>query len=264
MSLETLYVSAGPTRVGVVPARGAIVSALSVDDRDLLYMDATTLADPQKNVRGGVPVLFPFAGKLADDLLLPSGTRMKQHGFGRNLAWDVVTHAADAIVLRIVSDDATRAVYPWSFVVEQRVQALARGARIELTMTNRGTTPMPVAPGWHPYFACATDAKARFHADVAGLGVGVVDDTREYDFGVSAPPRGAANLSLGATVVRLSASDALRHLQVWTLPGKPFVCVEPFWGPAGTINGPLRGEVAPGETRRVWMQAELASTQTVG
>ena len=74
----------------VVPARGAIVSALAVGDRELLYLDRATLEDPAKNVRGVVPVLFPFCGKLADETFALTGTKPKQHGFGRNKAWSMV------------------------------------------------------------------------------------------------------------------------------------------------------------------------------
>src|SRR5438132_2165715 len=65
----------------VVPERGGLVTRFRVQGRGLLYLDEATLADRSKNVRGGVPVLFPIAGKA------PEGGAMKQHGFARNRAW---------------------------------------------------------------------------------------------------------------------------------------------------------------------------------
>ena len=79
----------------IVPARGGIVTALAVGGRDLLFLDRATLEDPAKNVRGGIPILFPFAGKLEDERFLPAGTRMKQHGFGRNKPWAVRAQSAE-------------------------------------------------------------------------------------------------------------------------------------------------------------------------
>ena len=70
----------GEVLAEVAPARGALVTRLRVGDREVLYLDRATLDDPSKNVRGGVPLLFPFAGKLADDTLTLTGTKMKQHG----------------------------------------------------------------------------------------------------------------------------------------------------------------------------------------
>src|SRR3982751_1978982 len=79
------------SRVEISPERGALVTSFRVGERDLLYMDEATLRDPAKSVRGGVPVLFPSPGKLADDTF-SDGARsfsMKQHGFARNLPWSV-------------------------------------------------------------------------------------------------------------------------------------------------------------------------------
>jgi len=84
----------GDVSVEVVPERGALVTALRVGSHDVLYLDRDTLADPAKNVRGGIPLLFPFAGKLADETLTLTGTKMKQHGFARNRAWSVTERDA--------------------------------------------------------------------------------------------------------------------------------------------------------------------------
>lgn len=262
-AFETVVLACGDTKVAVVPARGGIVSALTLGARDVLYMDAATLADTTKNVRGGIPLLFPFAGRLPDDLLRASGgTRMKQHGFGRNLPWAVVDVARDAVTLALADDEATRAAFPWSFRAEARVRALTNGVHVELAVTHaaddaRAAEPMPLAPGWHPYFACAADAKATLSAAVAGLEAGIVDDQREHDLGVVAPADGVVPLTIEGRALTLSFSPAMRHVQVWTLPGKPFVCVEPFHGPAGTIDdATARAELAPGQTRTWWMRIE--------
>ena len=97
----------------IVPGRGGLVSALTVDGRDVLFLDRTTLDDPAKNVRGGIPILFPFAGKLEDERFGPAGTRMKQHGFARNKPWAVRERRGDALRLGLVQDEETRAQYPY-------------------------------------------------------------------------------------------------------------------------------------------------------
>jgi len=52
-------------RVLLSPARGGIVTRFSVGGRPVLFLDDATLADETKNIRGGVPVLFPSPGPLA-------------------------------------------------------------------------------------------------------------------------------------------------------------------------------------------------------
>src|SRR5687767_13591779 len=88
----------------IVPARGAIVSSFAIDDRELLYLDPATLADPSRNVRGGIPVLFPSPGKLDGDHYSRGGRsgEMKQHGFARDLAWSVVGAAAPERVVLLL------------------------------------------------------------------------------------------------------------------------------------------------------------------
>src|SRR4051812_8129567 len=72
----------------LVPARGGMATRFSVGKQPVLALDEATLLDPSKNVRGGIPVLFPSPGKLAGDRYARGGA-MGQHGFARNLPWSV-------------------------------------------------------------------------------------------------------------------------------------------------------------------------------
>lgn len=260
MGFEALELANGDVKVEVVPARGAIVSSLVVAGTSVLALDRSTLDDPTKNVRGGVPVLFPFAGKLTDETLRATGTKMKQHGFGRNKPWRVVAQRAGFAHLALSPDDETRAQYPYNFEADYRIWVLPRGVEAVLTVENRepGARSLPISPGWHPYFRCPAAQKARVKGDVPGLAAERLGDDREFDFGIPAPVSGRARFevpSLGA--VRLSFSPEMRHLQFWSQPGKDFICIEPFFGPANTINTDARLDVAPGTARALSMRIEL-------
>ena len=253
LSLEHAGVSAR-----VAPARGAIVTALAVDGRDVLFMDRTTLADPAKSVRGGIPLLFPFAGRLVADRLVHAGSTMKQHGLARNKAWTVVEQRADSVRLALEDQTDTRRVYPHAFRLEQSLTLLPRGLLVELTIHNKGKAPMPVAPGWHPYFPCRSADKPR----VKPLGVDI-DPARfksdaEFDFGVTAPESGRASFEVPQLGhLHISFSPEMRFFQCWGLPGRDFICLEPFLGPNDAINTPTRLEVAPGRAHTLWMRIEL-------
>lgn len=258
MSVDELTLTLGETRVAVAPARGGIVSGLSVGGLDVLALDRTTLEDPTKNVRGGIPWLFPFAGRLEGDRLAATGTTMKQHGYARNRPWSVAGRRPDLVRLALAPDADARAAYPFDHSLEATIRALPRGVSLELVVTNAGREPLPLSPGWHPYFRCPAARKAEVSSDVPGLAAGRVDDAREHDFGLVAPASGRTRLEIpGLGAVRLEFSPVLRHLQVWALPGKDFVCVEPFLGPANAINTERRLVVPPGEARDLWMRIEL-------
>lgn len=243
----------------VAPERGALVTGLRVQGRDVLYMDRSTLDDPSKSVRGGIPLLFPFAGRLENDRLLHAGTVMKQHGFARNRTWTVVDRRAGAVTLALEDDEQTRAVFPHPFRLEQSVVVQPDGLRVELHVENRGETSMPLSPGWHPYFICASADKPRVHPlDVPGLDPARFTPDAEFDFGVTAPPDGRATFDLpGLGRLRLEFSPELRFLQCWGLPGRDFICLEPFLGPNNTINTPARFDLAPGGRHSFRMRIAL-------
>ena len=257
---EELTLAHGAVTARVAPQRGAIVTALAAAGRDLLFMDRATLADAAKSVRGGIPLLFPFAGRLDGDRLAHAGTTMKQHGFARNRAWTVVERQAGGARLALEDDAQTREAYPHRFRIEQVLSLLPRGLQVELLIRNRGDAPLPVAPGWHPYFPCAAADKPRVTPlDVAGLDQARFTPDAEFDFGVTAPPTGRDDFDVpGLGRLALSFAAEMRFLQCWGLPGRDFICLEPFLGPNNAINTPARLEVPAGESRTLWMRVELA------
>jgi len=258
LSFEILDLSHGDVAAQVVPERGAIVTSLRVGTKDVLFLDRATLEDPTKNVRGGIPVLFPYAGKLVDELFVPAGTKMKQHGFGRNKPWALRERRRDFARLAVVQDAETRAQYPYDYEADYGVSLLPRGLQVELLVDNNGTRPLPLSPGWHPYFRCPAAKKAQVTGDVAGLTADKLGDDREFDFGLVPPSTGRTRFEVpGLGVLRISFSPQMRHMQFWSQPGKDFICLEPFYGPTNTINTDKRLEVAPGQAREVWMRIEL-------
>jgi galactose mutarotase-like enzyme len=258
MPFETVKIAHADVTAEMVPERGAIVTALRVRGTDVLYLDRATLDDPAKNVRGGIPVLFPYAGKLVDELFVPAGTKMKQHGFGRNKAWRVVEKRADAVRVALAQDTETRAQYPYEFDADYTAFIVPNGVQVEMLVTNRGAKPLPVSPGWHPYFNCPAEKKNQVSGDVPGLASDKLGNDIEFDFGLVAPASGRAQFQVpGLGGLRISFSPEMRHMQFWSQPGKPFICLEPFYGPTNTVNTEKRYDIPPGQSRCFWMRIEL-------
>jgi galactose mutarotase-like enzyme len=271
-SLE-LTDDAARSAVTIVPGRGAIVTRFRVGDRELLYLDESTLRDPTKNVRGGIPVLFPSPGPLKDNRFARDGRSgsMKQHGFARDLPWQPRVHQdADAaratLVLR--STEATRAMYPWDFEVTLGVALQAASLRLDVSVHNTGAAPMPFAFGIHPYFHVAV-------ADKAGARI-ATRATRAFDnvtktivpfrgFDLTAKEVDLHLLDHGGSESALDWPDGA-HLDlraspdfgrwvVWTLAGRDFVCVEPWTAPADALNtGESLLVVAPGASKALWIE----------
>jgi galactose mutarotase-like enzyme len=159
-----------PTRVQIAPERGAIVTSFTVGDHELLYMDQSTLVDPTKNVRGGVPILFPTPGKLQDDKWERDGHAgtMTQHGFARRMPWlvePVVRSStgvlpSNKVTMSLVSNPETLAAYPWPFHTTITYALNGGSLRITMRVRNTGNALMPFAVGYHPYFHVKDKSRA--------------------------------------------------------------------------------------------------------
>jgi galactose mutarotase-like enzyme len=258
--------------VTLVPARGAIVTRFRVGERELLYLDEATLLDPGKNVRGGVPLLFPSPGKLAGDRYERGGHAgsMKQHGFARDVAWQVKSHEGRSATLAIESTDATRAMYPWDFRATVTYTLRGRCLRLDFAVDSTGRETMPFGFGIHPYFAVADKASARIATNATRAFDNVTKkDVAFHGFDLTKGEVDVHLLDHGSTASELAWGDGAKlairgspefgRWVVWTLPGKPFVCVEPWTAPGNALNtGESLIELAPGGRRALWTELEYA------
>lgn len=272
-SLELRDESAG-SAVVLAPSRGGLATRFAVGEREVFYLDESTLRDPTKNVRGGNPVLFPQPGKLVGDAFARGAQRgvLKQHGFARTSAWSVgatSTNGAATVTLELRPDDTTRAAYPWDFAASFTYSLRGRVLRIEQRFTNRGDGPMPFGAGFHPYFYVPQGEKGA--ARLGTLATRAFDnvtkttgalgpiDLAQPEVDLHLVDHGARPCTLewasGAIVVR--ASDEYTRWVVWTLRDKDFVCVEPWTCPGDALNtGDRLLTLAPQETRALWVEYE--------
>ena len=106
---------------------------------------------------GHAPVLFPFAGNCAmrvGGVLYPS----ERHGFARRSLFVPISKEQDRATFRLVSSEATRAVYPFGFVLD--VTYALRGNMFETVFDVS-------APEGELFFACGGHLS---HALPHGLG----------------------------------------------------------------------------------------------
>ena len=258
MGFEEITIAHANVSATVAPARGALVTGLKVNGKDALYLDRASFDDASKNVRGGIPVLFPYAGKLIDEVFVHANTKMKQHGFGRNKSWAVVEKKPDAVTVQLKPDAETRAQYPYDFLAEQTCTVLPRGLQVDLLIANHGDQPMPVSPGWHPYYCCHGPSKGQVTGDVAGLSADKLGNDKEFDFGLPAPMLGRGHFNVpGLGKLTVKFTPVMRHMQFWSQPGKDFICIEPFFGPNNTVNTEKRYDIPPKQCRVFWMRIEI-------
>ena len=145
--------------------------------RDVIHWPEVTSLDAFPKVRGGNPILFPFAGRSFDEGEIhfwrtPDGVRrpMPMHGIARQGMFKITRLDARGFAAQLIPDDAAKEIYPfdYEFVVTYRFEPL--GLACEFTLRNLDKQPIPWSAGHHFYFA-----------------VPWADGLRRADFGIRIP-----------------------------------------------------------------------------
>lgn len=117
----------------------------------VLFLSRQSLFAPDKPIRGGVPVIFPWFGPRAGHPDSP------MHGFARLAEWQVESLVRDGdetvtAAFRLKARTRTRALWPHDFVLRYRV-AVARTLTLTLDVENTGAEPFAFENALHSYFA---------------------------------------------------------------------------------------------------------------
>ena len=245
---------------------------------------------------GRAPLLFPIVGTLAGGHYR-LGTKqyaLSRHGFARNCLFEVLEAAASTAAFRLRADDSTLALYPFHFELEVRFALQGALLTVNSTVRNPGAAVLPASFGFHPAlrwplpsgepraehlitFSMDEPAPARrlnaqgllapqpeatpvhdrqllLRDDLFRTDALIFDQlrSRELRYGAKAAPQ-----------LRIAFSNT-PFLGVWTRPGAPFICIEPwhglsdpegFTGEFGTKPGLFL--VPPGGTQQLQLQIEL-------
>jgi galactose mutarotase-like enzyme len=252
----TTYVLAQPdgqSVLEIVPERGGIVTSWQVQEQEIFYLDRDRFTDPSLSVRGGNPILFPICGNLLDNAYTHNNQQysLKQHGFGRDLPWKVVSQDPDSgsLSLSLESTDETRLVYPFEFLFTLTYTLQYNKLTVHQKITNGSSEALPFSVGFHPYFFVAD--KSRLEVEIPGT---TFDNNRtkaietfggQFDFESEEIDAAFRPLSGHVAKVRdrqrrlqltLKFSPEFSTLVFWTVKGKEFYCLEPWTGPRNAMN----------------------------
>ncbi|RKP50092.1 aldose epimerase [Cohnella endophytica] len=258
----------------VCPERGGIVIGCRLHGVETLYLDRETFLNPDANIRGGIPVLFPIAGQLVEGQYEWNGQtyRMKNHGVARILPWEVIDTGTDGsafVTLALASNSDTLVAFPFEFELRFTYRLRDGVLSIEQQYVNRSSSDMPMVAGFHPYFATESknltyDTDATRILDYNDKSEKAFDGTLNLETMVesaalldASKPEIAFPLSHDRNV-RLTYSDKFRYVVLWSVAGKPFVCVEPWTA----LNEALNSKeglllVSPGDTLELSMSIGL-------
>lgn len=138
----------GPRNTSAVVSRlgGQLLSWISADGRERLFLSERAVFDGSVPIRGGVPVCFP---QFADQGKLP------KHGLLRTRQWEVAAQRCGddyALVTLTVGDNAaSRALWPHTFQADITIMLEADRLDMEFGVDNTGETPFSFTGALHTY-----------------------------------------------------------------------------------------------------------------
>lgn len=244
---------------------------------------------------GRAPLLFPIIGELKDGHYRLDGTTyaLPRHGFARRMTFTLVDQTVNRAVFRIADTEDTRAVYPFAFTLDAEFFLSGTTLTMTVSATNRSEHDMPASFGFHPAFAWPLPYGAAREAHhilfdqeepeplkqlvdnliavedrptpVDGRKLMLKDSLFENDALIW---EGLASERLvygpdHGPALEIAWRD-MPNLGIWTKPGAPYVCIEPWAGIAdrnhasGEIwDKPEIWRIRPGATDRWSMSVTL-------
>jgi galactose mutarotase-like enzyme len=245
--------------------------------------------------KGRAPLLFPIVGRAAGDRIRVNGADypIAQHGLARIARFDAIEAETTRCLMRLQDSESTRAVYPFRFRLDVAYELDGSALRIAATVRNEGDAALPCAFGFHPAFCWPLPGAAPgapheilFErpetAPIRRLDDGFLSpvdhatpvkdralalDPALFDDGVVIFDRLASRSvvfrATGGPELELMFPD-IPHLGLWTKPGAPFLCIEPWQGFASPkdYDGELADRpgvvsIAPGAERSFGMDIRL-------
>lgn len=252
---QTYTISNENCSIEIVPERGGIITSWKVKNQELLYLDKQRFTDPNLSVRGGIPILFPICGNLPDNVYTYEQKKytLKQHGFARDLPWEVTSETAQndsaSITLTLKSNQETLLIYPFEFEVNFTYQLSNNILKIEQNYTNKSLVRMPFSTGLHPYFAINNKSQLKFNIPANEYQDQKTKTVHPWqgNFDFSQTEIDAAFMPINANStsmidqetgleLAINFSDLYSLIVFWTLNDKDYVCLEPWTGPRNSLN----------------------------
>jgi galactose mutarotase-like enzyme len=226
-------------------------------------------ADPKYWARHA-PILFPIIGKLNNDQTVIKGKhyKMGQHGFARDLTHKLIEKTKSIAIFSVKSSLETMQNYPYEFELTSKYEILNNTTKITYSIKNPSNESMYFSFGLHPAFQwplhpndkkenCFIEFEKNESADRIVFDGGFItgekmpwlkndkqinlyDDLFEKDVLIF-KNLNSQKVTLKSTENKNTLEvlfDDFPYLGIWTKPGNPFICIEPWFGVADNKNNP--------------------------
>jgi len=264
----------GKTRASFVPEKGGVGASIIMPfvgkDREILFQHKNFWQSNDNDLLGGFPFIFPICARIERNNIagnyLYDGKiyNLPIHGFAPYMPWEVEQKSSDSLVLSLYDTPKTLAQYPFNFQVELQYRVTDKTLICEQYYMNRGEKPMPYYAGFHPYFLTPEfnrgkekvffnyHPKRRFRYNEKLTDIIGEQDLFNLPASINDPSINEQLVELESNkIVELIYPDGFKinmevkgqndlemfnYVQLYTIPDKPFVCLEPWMSFPNAMN----------------------------
>lgn len=213
---------------------------------------------------GSSPVLFPICSGLKDDEFIYEGKTytMQKHGFARRAKFDVETVDAASATFILSSDNCPQDNYPFKYEFRIIYTLIGKKLNVEYNIRNLTDGDMYFSVGAHEAYHCPEGIEnyqivfeKPENLDAYQLdGPLLSDNTKSYGQNTNTLQLDnslfendclifknlnsrSVNLDNKTTGQKIKVDfNGFDYLLIWTVPGAPFVCIEPWCGVTDNVN----------------------------
>lgn len=149
---------------GIALHGGHVISFKPEGQEDLIWMSEQAIFDGKAALRGGIPVCWPWFGRIA----------APAHGFARNSEWTLLEHRENEhgviIELGLMTSESTFSVWPHQFQAHLLVE-ISDELKVTLDVINTDEQPWTFSGALHTYLNIADIETAK----TTGMGAEYID-----------------------------------------------------------------------------------------
>lgn len=267
-------IAAGDLEAVFLPGYGMLGASLRHRNAEILRRIEDLQSAAAKGSTAGIPLLYPWANRLASHRYLAAGREVNlnlsspllhldEHGLPMHgvpwslLGWNLTDSKQDSISARF---EWTRSdlldVFPFPHVLEMAVTLRTDGLMLETTLVAGPDGPVPVSFGFHPYFGLPELPRAQWRLELPamrrlahdrlGIPTGEEEafDAFDAELGESdfddcfALLAESSSLSLagGGRRITVEFLDGYPYVQVFAPKSKDYVALEPMTAPTNALT----------------------------
>jgi aldose 1-epimerase len=288
-SLQSIDISSPQLTATFVPGAAMLCSSLRHEGAELLAQRGGVDAYAERGATMGIPLLYPWANRLAGDSYPVDGGTVELsrstpplkfdvnglpiHGaLPSCLHWELLDDACDALRARLRWDaPELLAIFPFTHTLELHARVVGAELVIETSVHADDGVAVPVAFGFHPYLTIPGSERVAWDVELP-VSERLLLDAQMIPTG-EREPFDRRRLALGDSDwddafsgliepsifsvtgagrrIELQFLDGYSHAQVYSPAGESFICFEPMTAPTNALrSGDGLRSVEPGETFR--------------